>query len=226
MFMRLGLIAFLAVFFLSGGAVAQSANGVSGSAQATPAIPKTVYLDSDGNEISNNEFVDIRMANPNYPDGTLRRIRPDGTVEFRLQKIGQEGMQAPDFTVRTVNGKDLSLAELRGKVVVLHFWFIGCPVCHAMQPTLNEVAAQYKGNDDVVFLAMTADPAANVKKYIAKEKLDYIHAADARDTLKNFAFAGYPKNVVLSKTGEIVYWRTTIKALDKFHSVINAELNK
>ncbi|MBX3289045.1 MAG: TlpA family protein disulfide reductase [Acidobacteria bacterium] len=223
--MRLVFTAFFVVLLMSAAAIAQPANGSRDSAPRPP-IPKTVYLDSDGNEISNNEFVDIRMANPNYPDRTLQRIRPDGTIEFRLQKIGQEGMQVQDFTVRTVEGKEISYEQLRGKVVVLNFWFIGCPICRAMTPNLNEFAARYADNNDVVFLAMTEDPAADVKKYLANNKFDYAQAADARDVLKTFAISGYPKNVVISKTGEIVYWRTTIKAWDKFASVVQAELDK
>ncbi|MBX3244029.1 MAG: TlpA family protein disulfide reductase [Acidobacteria bacterium] len=223
--MRLVFTAFFVVLLLSASAIAQPANGTQTSA-AKPQTPKIVYLDPDGNEISNNEFVDMRMANPNYPDRTLQRIRPDGTIEFRLQKIGQEGMRVQDFTVRTVDGKKISYEQLRGKVVVLNFWFIGCPICRAMTPSLNDFAGKYKGNDDVVFLAMTGDPAANVKKYLADNRSDYLQATDAGDVLKNFAVSGYPKNVVISRTGEVVYWRTTIKAWDKFASVVQAELDK
>ncbi|MCC6327288.1 MAG: hypothetical protein IT174_02145, partial [Acidobacteria bacterium] len=51
---------------------------------------KTIFRDSDGVLISNNEFVDIRMANFTYPDATLVKASDDGTVEFRLQKVPQE----------------------------------------------------------------------------------------------------------------------------------------
>jgi len=111
-------------------------------AQAKPA-PREIFRDSDGNLVSNNEFVDIRMANFNYPDATVIKILDDGTKEFRLQKIPQEGMPAPAFTVRTLDGRTLSLADLRGKVVVLSFWFIGCPACFAMEPKLNDFKARF-----------------------------------------------------------------------------------
>src|SRR5678815_2344979 len=88
-------------------------------AQAKASAPKEIFRDSDGNLVSNNEFVDIRMANFNYPDATVIKTLEDGTKEFRLQKIPQEGMQAPAFTVHTLDGRTLSLADLRGKVVVL-----------------------------------------------------------------------------------------------------------
>ncbi len=191
---------------------------------AAPGAPKTIFRDSDGNLISNNEFVDIRMANFHYPDRTIVKTLEGGTIEFRLQKIPQEGMAAPSFSIRTLDGKTVSSSDLRGKVVVLNFWFIGCPACLGMEPQLNSFKAKFAGNTDLVFLAMTADPAASVKKYLGKERFDYTQAADAKDALEAFVFGGYPKNIVISKTGEIVYWRSTVKAWDKFESVVRAEL--
>jgi peroxiredoxin len=192
----------------------------------TSAPGKTIFRDSDGNLISNNEFVDIRMANFTYPDATIVKSHEDGTVEFRLQKIPQEGMRAPEFTVRTVDGKTISYDDLKGKVVVLNLWFIGCPVCRAIKPELNELRARFNGNPDVVFLAMTADPIGEVKRYLGKEQFNYIQAADAGGAMKLFAFSGYPKNIIIGKTGEIVYWRSTVKAWDKFESVIRRELER
>lgn len=206
---------FLAAIFTNA-SLAQS-NGI------TP-TPQTRFLDSDGREISNNEFVDIRMANFHLPDGTLMKTLDDGTVEFRLQKVPQEGMQLPEFTVTTLDGQTLSADELKGKVVVLNFWFIGCPVCLAHKPQLNELRSKFAGNSDVVFLAMTADSASDVKKFIAKERFDYLQSANAVTAMDKFGFTGYPKNIVVSRTGEVVYWRSTIKAWEKFETVIRTEL--
>ena len=193
-------------------------------AQSKPA-PKEIFRDSDGNLVSNNEFVDIRMANFNYPDATIIKTLEDGTKEFRLQKIPQEGMSAPDFSVRTLDGKIVSLAELRGKVVVLSFWFIGCPACRNMEPKLNEFKARFD-DGDVVFLAMTTDPKDALERYLKKERFDYVQVSDAGVAMKNFAFRGFPKNIVIDKQGKIVYWRSTVKAWDKFESVVRAELAK
>lgn len=202
---------------------------MAGTAPAQPKAPvpsRTVYLDSDGNEISNNEFVDIRMANPHIRDATLMRTRDDGTVEFRLQKIPQEGMNAPDFTVQTIEGETIAMSEMQGKVVVLNFWFIGCPACMYEMPSLNLLKARFAGQEDVMFLSMTADKLAAVKRFNERERFDYTHAAEAEPAMKMFGFVGYPKNIVISKTGEVVYWRTTVKAWNKFESVIRSELEK
>jgi peroxiredoxin len=209
---RLGIVA--AVVCLAAGAVLSQAKAPTG---------KTIFRDSDGNLVSNNEFVDIRMANFHYPDATVVKTLADGTIEFRLQKIPQEGMTSPEFSVKTLDGKTISTLDLKGKVVVLNFWFIGCPACLGMEPKLNDLRAKFSGNDDVVFLAMTTDSATAVKKYLSKEKFDYLQGVDAKNAMDAFVFAGFPKNIVIDRTGKIVYWRSTIKAWDKFESVVRAE---
>ena len=185
---------------------------------------KSLFLDHAGNVISNNEFVDIRMANFHYKDATIVNTLADGSTEFRLQKIPQEGMTAPAFTLKTVDGRTLSLDALKGKVVVLNFWFIGCAICRAHKPKLNELKDRFGEANGVVFLAMSPDPRGDIKDYIKKEPFDYLQAGDAQFAMKPFRFSGYPKNIVINKHGEIVYWRSTITAWDKFESVIRAEL--
>lgn len=189
-------------------------------------VAKTLFFDSDGNPISNNEFVDIRMANYHIPDRTLMRTLPDGTVEFRLQKVPQEGGAAPAIEGISLNGELLSPAELKGKVVVLNFWFIGCPSCNYEMPKLNAIKAKFIERRDIVFIAVAPDAESAVKKYLSANKFDYRMIADGKSLLKTFGFGGYPKNIVIDKQGRIVYWRSTIKAWDKFESVIRTELDR
>ncbi len=212
-------IVFIAAMFL----VAADGNGQTAT---VPTVGRTVFFDSDGREVSNNEFVDIRMANFHLPDQTLMKTLDDGTVEFRLQKVPQEGMPLPDISVTTIDGKILNSSDLKGKVVVLNFWFIGCPVCLNHKPHLNDLRAKFSANEDVVFLAMTDDAVNAVKKFVEKEEFDYLHAAGVGTEMKKFGFTGFPKNIVISRTGEVVYWRSTVRAWDKFESMIRGEIAK
>jgi thiol-disulfide isomerase/thioredoxin len=187
---------------------------------------RTIYRDADGNLISDREFVDIRVANYHYPDATVINTYEDGTIEFRLQRIPQEGTKTPKFEGITLSGRRIGAAEIEGKVVVLNFWFIGCGICRAEIPMLNRIAGKFAGRDDIVFIAVTADPMREVRKFLADVPFDYEHLADGRGILDGFRFSGYPKTIVISKEGGIVYWRSTIRAWEKFESVIEIELSK
>lgn len=63
-----------------------------------------------------------------------------------------EGCQMPDFEAKTLAGKILSRKSLKGKIVVMNFWFIGCKPCVAELPALNKLVQHYKAKD-IVFIA-------------------------------------------------------------------------
>lgn len=210
----------------------QACGQAPGSAQenvnkAQPPKPgKTVFRDSDGNEISNNEFVDIRMANFQDKDATKMALLDDGTVEFRLQAVPQEETLAPPLSLTTIDGQTLTADILKGKVLVLNFWFIGCPGCLEEMPKLNAAKQKFGSNENILFIAVTFDPAPKLKRFLEREKFDYLMVAGAESTLNRFHFSGYPKNIVIGKDGKIVYWRSTISAWEKFEYVIQAEIDK
>ena len=118
------------------------------------------------------------------------------------------------------------ICSWKGKVVVLNFWFIGCPACIAETPKLNVLRAKFASDPDVVFAAITADQPERVRSYLKKNVWSYEMIADGKDILNLFGFSGYPKNIVIGRDGTIVYWRSTVKAWSKFESVIRQELEK
>lgn len=52
--------------------------------------------------------------------------------------VAAVGLQAPDFTLQTVDGREVSLSDLRGSPTVLYFWATWCVYCQAGMPVLNE----------------------------------------------------------------------------------------
>lgn len=190
------------------------------------AVPKEVLLDSAGNTISNNEFRDCSLADPQRKAPFTRTTLPDGTVELRLKKNLFEGNVAPGFGVTTIDGKTISAETLKGKTLVLNFWFIGCRGCMEEIPKLSEMATKYAGREDVVFLALALDPPQSLTEFIKKTPFNYIHSGNARVAMDLFGVKSYPRNVVVGRDGKIVYWRSTIKAWEQFDAVIKAELSK
>lgn len=78
--------------------------------------------------------------------------------------------QAPDVVFTTLDGRKVSMAQLRGKTVLVNFWATDCPGCIKEMPELIETYQQYKGKDfEVIAVAMPYDPPAQVLNY-SKEK--------------------------------------------------------
>jgi thiol-disulfide isomerase/thioredoxin len=195
-----------------------------GQTRAKP--PKTIFIDAEGKFISNNEFVDLRLANPIGKDIATKTVLDDGTTEFRLAAVPQEGTVAPVFEAPVIGGKKVNTGQLKGKVLVLNFWFIGCAGCISEMPKLNELAAKYGSNADIEFIAIAPNTEQELRDFLARERFDYKMVGQARSIINLFAFKGFPRNIVIGRDGKIAYWRTTIKAWGKFDAVIQAELGK
>jgi peroxiredoxin len=69
---------------------------------------------------------------------------------------GLKGMDAPDFVLKSVSGKNLRLSEYRGNVVMLSFWATWCGDCRAQLEHLGEVRDRYR-DAGVELLAVSLD---------------------------------------------------------------------
>lgn len=56
----------------------------------------------------------------------------------------REGFSAPDFTLDTLDGGEVSLSDLRGQIVLVNFWASWCPPCRAEMPAIERVYRSYK----------------------------------------------------------------------------------
>jgi peroxiredoxin len=200
---------------------------VTAVAQAVPNKPKEIFRDAAGNLITNNEFVDLRLANSAERfDPATRTVLEDGTIQFTVANPRQEGTLAPTFDAPDIDAKWINTAELKGKVIVLNFWFIGCAGCMDEIPKLQATANKFGDNSDVVFIAIATNTPQELRKFRDREGFTYRHIGQALALSKLFDFVGYPKNIVIGRDGKIAYWRSRIYAWDKIESVINAELTK
>jgi peroxiredoxin len=109
---------------------------------------------------------------------------------------------APEFTLKDIYGKTYDLHQLKGKVVVLNFWFIGCAPCLAEMPELNKVRNTYD-HSKVVFLSLGLDGATAIRKFLKVNPFDYTPLTNAGTVHKSYNVASCPTSMVLDKNGII-----------------------
>lgn len=199
---------------------------VSAQVKTPTPRPKEVLKDPDGNVIPNDEWRDYSLSDVRRRDPFTRNVLPDGTVELKLNRNSFEGRTAPEFTAKTMDGNSITPADTRGKVLVLNFWYIGCPVCRSEKPKLNELKTKFRGEDDVLFISFALDTPKDLAEFTKTAPFNYHLVADARSSMELFGVDTYPKNVVIGGDGKIVYWRSTVAAWDQFTRVITTELEK
>jgi peroxiredoxin len=79
-----------------------------------------------------------------------------------------KGQRAPDFALPTLSGSRLSLASLRGKVVIIDFWAQWCEPCKRELPQLDKLAKEFAGKN-VVVLAVNLDKSKDNAQKLARE---------------------------------------------------------
>ena len=97
--------------------------------------------------------------------------------------------EAPDFTLPTLTGANITLSELEGTPVVLNFWSISCPACRTQLPYL-EAVAQQSGEEIKVIAINMIDSAASVQNFFGEYEPAMIVALDTNGEV----FVNYCQN--------------------------------
>lgn len=109
---------------------------------------------------------------------------------------------APAFHVISLNGEKLDLDALRGKVVVLNFWFIGCAPCRVEIPGLNKLVEEFK-DQDVVFIGFALNNEKELKKFLRNTRFKYHIIAKSGKIAQKYQVTGYPTHIIIDKNGFI-----------------------
>lgn len=127
-------------------------------------------------------------------------------------------MFAPHTTFVTLAGKNINMADLKGKVVLVNFWATTCGTCVKEMPSLVETYHAYKDKDfEMVAVAMDYDPPAQVLNFATHKKLPFNVMHDGYgDVAKAFRHKGItPTTYVYDKSGfRIFYWVGEINFAD------------
>ncbi|MEM8887874.1 MAG: TlpA disulfide reductase family protein [Bacteroidota bacterium] len=144
---------------------------------------------------------------PIVHDVDPRKMSNEEMQEYfqKLHDAQQElvGCEAPNFTATTLSGDTITLQDLRGKIVVLNFWFIGCPPCIAELPGLKQLADEFGPREDVVLLALATDDKAALDKFVKEREIGFTILPETRSVADAFRITGYPTTFVLDKEGNV-----------------------
>src|SRR5262249_47486110 len=113
---------------------------------------------------------------------------------------------APDFTLTTLSGTSLSLAELRGKVVLLNFWATWCVPCRKEMPAIETLYQRYKDRGLEV-LAVSLDKGATsvVETFVKEMGVTYRVVLDPSwGTARTYGVRGLPATFLLDRAGNVV----------------------
>ena len=126
----------------------------------------------------------------------------NSNIPFTKKLSILEGCTIPSFTATTLKGKKIDSEKLKGKVVVVNFWYIGCSPCRAEMPGMNKLVAKYRGK--VEFLSFSKDDPKRLRDFLKKNSVDFEVIPNSFDLDQKFCVvAGYPTNMVIDRAGKV-----------------------
>jgi thiol-disulfide isomerase/thioredoxin len=179
--------------------------------------------------LKNRVLGEVGQAQGAYDDLLQRQAKwPQEETHTQLQSVGAQmhkttaqiqadlkavvdtaAKPAPLFDLqRYTSNETVSLAKLRGKVVLVTFWFPGCGPCRAEMPHFEAVLGRLQ-NKNIVYLGINGlrDQDAFVPSFMEKTRFSFtpLKGTEAVTGSKGYKVKGYPANFLIDRTGRIVY---------------------
>jgi cytochrome c biogenesis protein CcmG/thiol:disulfide interchange protein DsbE len=139
------------------------------------------------------------------------------------------GQPAPDFTLASLAGGDISLKDFRGKVVLVDFWATWCGPCRMAMPHFQDLSVIYK--DDLVVIAVSLDqePLKVVPPYIKTTGLTFNVTVDPRAVEVAKAWGGVrsiPTTYLVDRQGKVVMMWVGVNPREVYEAEIRKVIAK
>jgi len=173
--------------------------------KATPEMVdtfKTLYIKVKGSEAGFSEYA-----------AAIRKSYIENLKKTLTKEMIKE--RAADFTLTDLSGNKVSLADLKGKVVVLDFWATWCGPCKASFPAMQMAENKYKSDPNVKFLFIhtwekTETATQDARDYIKSKNYDFQVLMDLKDpatkinkVVSSYKVNGIPAKFVIDANGNI-----------------------
>ncbi len=129
--------------------------------------------------------------------------------------FGNNSSQAPDFTVKDLKGREISLSNYSGKVIFLNFWATWCRPCKAEIPDFIEAYKQYKNKGmEIIGISVDRISPKSVLKFAEKYKINYPVVMSTYTIQKDYEPGPYiPTTIIIDQEGKI--WHRHIGYMSK-----------
>lgn len=135
--------------------------------------------------------------------------------------------QAPDVTFVTLEGKQIELSALKGKMVLVNFWATDCPGCIKEMPELIKTYQQYQNRGfELIAVAMSYDPPSHVLNYAQKNALPFpvMHDGYGQIAASFKEVRVTPTAFILDKQGRIISHVIGDLDFGALHKLLNQQL--
>lgn len=167
-----------------------------------------------------------------YYQPVIDNAKAQKKAEEEAAKKQAVGVEAPDFTLKDIEGNDFTLSSLRGKYVILDFWGSWCGWCIMGMPQMKEYYKKYAGKFEIVGVDCN-DTEQKWKDAVKKHELPWKHVYNKRaqsqeervsNVLGKYGVQGFPTKIIISPEGKIV--KTVVGEDPAFYTLLDELFGK
>jgi len=123
---------------------------------------------------------------------------------LRIQKF-EEPLVAPDFTLKDLQGSQVTIKDFRGKVIFLNFWATWCPPCRREMPSMERLYKQLKDRGLVILAVDMQESEKLVKAFMSDFSLSFPALLDRNGDISFlYGIRGLPSTYIIDREGQIV----------------------
>ena len=159
--------------------------------------------DIERNRIRGMEIMQVMMSSDYTPDFYIDQ---NGEIKVVLLRKANEliGKDAIPFTATDINGKEYTLSDLKGKIIVMNFWFIECKPCLIEIPELNELVEKYE-NENVVFLGFAKNDTSKLTSFLENKKFLYNIIPNSTKVIDDYNVFSYPTHIIIDQDAKVSF---------------------
>lgn len=150
-----------------------------------------------GGLILSREGFPYKRQSPAITDGDLFK-------KLNIEKSDKE-IQAPDFTLKDLDGNQVSLRDFRGKVVFLNFWATWCPPCRLEMPAMERLHVELNDQGLVILAVNYREGPEEIQAFLKQHDLTFTALLDEKaEVFELYKAWSLPTTYLINKKGEIL----------------------
>lgn len=127
-------------------------------------------------------------------------------VPYKRAEPLPEDTVAPDWQLLSVANEKISLTDLRGKLVLIDFFYKSCYPCMKAIPVLQALYEKYKDKGlEIIGLDPFDTKENDIETFLTKRGVTYTVLLGAKEVAKDYRVSGYPTMYLIDKTGKILF---------------------
>ncbi len=113
-------------------------------------------------------------------------------------------VSAPDFTLKTLDDQEITLSDLKGKVVLLDFWATWCGPCRESIPHLIQLEKKFKEMEfKVIGMSMDRGDVDTVRRFVKSMDIPYSIIITPDDVARHYSIRGLPTTILIDQSGMV-----------------------